>query len=205
MIKLSIPIIVEGKYDKILISSIFDCTVIETRGFGVFNDDAKIELIKKAAGNGFVAILTDSDGAGQQIRAFLKNKAGLDKTVNVYVPKIEGKERRKKAPSRSGIIGVEGMRKSVIIDSFLKSGILTEVNGEYYENSDYSSVIKSHFTKVDLYSLGLYGQQNSAELRSKLLQKLSLDEQLPVNTFIEIINREFTPNELENAIKEVDV
>ena len=36
-IKISLPIVVEGKYDKSTLLSIFDTTVITVGGFGVFN------------------------------------------------------------------------------------------------------------------------------------------------------------------------
>ena len=38
MITLNIPVIVEGKYDKIKIKSIVNAVVIATDGFGVFNN-----------------------------------------------------------------------------------------------------------------------------------------------------------------------
>lgn len=203
MIKLTIPIIVEGKYDKILINSIFDCTVIETRGFAVFNDERKIELIKKATGDGFLAVLTDSDSAGQQIRTYIKSKIGINKIINVYIPQIAGKERRKTAPSRSGYLGVEGMNKSVILQCFAKSGILLENNGIYYENTRYCAVKKCEISKKDLYFLGLYGGASSSRIRARILQELELDTALPVNTFIEIIEREYTLPQLKNVIKRI--
>lgn len=201
MIKLSIPVIVEGKYDKILIDSIFECTVIKTDGFGVFSDRKKIELIKKAAGDGYLAVLTDSDSAGRQIRAFIKNKIGLNKIINVYVPQIRGKERRKTAPSRYGYLGVEGMSKEVILQCFKKSGILTEKDGLYTENKEYSSVKKCSISKNDLYFLELYGGNESSQLRAQILEKLNLDTKLPVNTFIEILEREYTLGQLKNIVE----
>ena len=38
MIKLKQAIIVEGKYDKIKLSSIIDAPIIQTDGFGIFKD-----------------------------------------------------------------------------------------------------------------------------------------------------------------------
>ena len=48
-LKLSLPVIVEGKYDKIKLQSILDATVITTGGFSVFNDENKREYIKNCA------------------------------------------------------------------------------------------------------------------------------------------------------------
>ncbi|MBO4932413.1 MAG: DUF4093 domain-containing protein, partial [Clostridia bacterium] len=63
MITLNIPVIVEGKYDKIKIKSIVNAVVIATDGFGVFNNAEKRALIRRLGANG-VVILSDSDGGG---------------------------------------------------------------------------------------------------------------------------------------------
>ena len=41
MIKIKEAIIVEGRYDKIKLSSIVDAPIIETNGFRVFSEDRK--------------------------------------------------------------------------------------------------------------------------------------------------------------------
>ena len=41
MIKTDRVVIVEGKYDKIKLSSILDAVIIETDGFAIFNDKEK--------------------------------------------------------------------------------------------------------------------------------------------------------------------
>ena len=46
MIKIEQAIIVEGKYDKIKLSSIIDAVIITTDGFNIFKDKEKLELIK---------------------------------------------------------------------------------------------------------------------------------------------------------------
>ena len=38
MIKIKQAVIVEGKYDKIKLSSIIDAPIIQTDGFGIFRD-----------------------------------------------------------------------------------------------------------------------------------------------------------------------
>ena len=45
MIKLKEAVIVEGRYDKIKLSSLIDAPIIETNGFRVFSDKEKISLI----------------------------------------------------------------------------------------------------------------------------------------------------------------
>ena len=45
MIKLKEAVIVEGKYDKIKLSSLVDGLIITTDGFGIFKDEKKRKLI----------------------------------------------------------------------------------------------------------------------------------------------------------------
>ena len=47
MIKIDKVIIVEGRYDKIKLSSMIDGIIIETEGFGIFKDKDKQKLIRK--------------------------------------------------------------------------------------------------------------------------------------------------------------
>ena len=53
MIKIEQAIIVEGKYDKIKVSSFIDAVIIVTNGFGIFTDREKLELIRFYAMKGF--------------------------------------------------------------------------------------------------------------------------------------------------------
>ena len=72
MIKIEQAIIVEGKYDKIKLSSIVNAVIIVTNGFGIFKDEEKLELIRYYARKTGIIILTDSDSAGFQIRNHIK-------------------------------------------------------------------------------------------------------------------------------------
>lgn len=46
MLKIEQVIIVEGKYDKIKLSSIVDAIIIQTDGYKIFKDKEKLELIR---------------------------------------------------------------------------------------------------------------------------------------------------------------
>ena len=92
------PIVVEGKYDQIKLDSILEARIIPTRGFGVFKSDEMREFLKKLAEKTKIIVLTDSDGAGRVIRNHLKSFLPPDAMINLYIPDIEGKEKRKKAP-----------------------------------------------------------------------------------------------------------
>ena len=60
-IKISLPIIVEGRYDKSTLSGFIEGTIITTDGFSVFNNKEKQSLIRRVAKDGII-VLTDSDG-----------------------------------------------------------------------------------------------------------------------------------------------
>ena len=47
MIKIKEAVIVEGKYDKIKLSSIIDAPIITTDGFRIFKDKEKQKFIRK--------------------------------------------------------------------------------------------------------------------------------------------------------------
>ena len=72
MRKIREVIVVEGRYDKNTLKQVVDATVVETNGFGVFNDKERLALLRRLAGERGLILLTDSDGAGFVIRNFLK-------------------------------------------------------------------------------------------------------------------------------------
>ena len=102
MIHIAQAIIVEGKYDKIKLSSILDAVILVTNGFHIFHDAEKMSLIRYYAKTTGVIILTDSDTAGFKIRHYLKGAVHEGKLYHVYIPDIYGKERRKDKPSAEG-------------------------------------------------------------------------------------------------------
>ncbi|MDE7279384.1 MAG: toprim domain-containing protein, partial [Oscillospiraceae bacterium] len=131
MLHVKQAVIVEGKYDKIKLSSVIDGVIIPTDGFNVFKNKETLALIRYFAETTGIIILTDSDAAGFKIRSFLKGAVGgKGEILNVYVPDIFGKERRKTAPSKEGKLGVEGMEKEIILEAFRKAGIAADDGSE---------------------------------------------------------------------------
>lgn len=180
MLRVKQAVIVEGKYDKIKLSSVIDGVIIPTNGFNVFKNRETLELIRYFAETSGIIILTDSDAAGFKIRSFLKGAVGNGEIINVYVPDIFGKEKRKTVPSKEGKLGVEGMEKEIILEAFRKAGIATE---EKAEQSDNDAI-----TKLDLYECGLSGGKNSSAMRKKLLAKLKLPELLTTSGMVSVLN-----------------
>ena len=182
-------IIVEGRYDKNTVAQAVDAHILETRGFGIFSDDALVALIRKMAEMRGVIIFTDSDGAGFLIRGKLKGAIGDNGVRHAYIPDIEGRERRKRSASKAGLLGVEGMSSEVIIDSLRRAGATFE-NGS--ANTDPAT---QPITKNDMYELGLSGCDNATERRCALKSKLGLPELLSSNALLEVLNCLYTRDE----------
>lgn len=180
MIKVNEAVIVEGKYDKIKLSSIIDGLIIETGGFRIFKDKNKMNLIRNLAQTRGILIITDSDGAGFVIRNHLKSCIPVDKIKNAYIPDIYGKEKRKEKPSKEGKLGVEGMSESVIIDALEKCGVVCDTVTNKSENKK--------ITKSDFFVLGLTGGSNSEKRRNTLKKALSIPEYMTTNAMIDTIN-----------------
>lgn len=182
MLKVEQAIVVEGKYDKIKLESIIDATIVVTNGYGIFKDREKLELIRFYARKKGIIILTDSDGAGFKIRGFLKGSVPEGSIKNVYIPDIFGKEKRKVKPSAEGKLGVEGIKKELIVEAFRKVGI-NFVSEEGAEKTERNPV-----TRTDIYEAGLTGTPDSSEKRKKLLKKLGLPERLSTSGMLEVLN-----------------
>lgn len=179
MIRVDKPIIVEGKYDKITLQNVVDALIISTDGFGIFKNKDKCRIIRALAQkNNGIIIMTDSDKAGYQIRAYLKNIIGDSPIVNVYIPCLEGKEKRKSAKSKQGLLGVEGMSGEIILKALQKSGVTAQNN----------ALPCLKITKTDMFELGLSGSSDSSQTRKKILKYLELPEDLSPNAMLDILN-----------------
>lgn len=174
-LRVSLPVIVEGKYDKNTLSQVLDATILTTGGFSVFNSKEKQALLRRLCKDGAI-VLTDSDGGGRQIRAFLSSILPKEAIHPLYIPEIKGKERRKSAPSKSGTLGVEGMDADLLYDLFLplSDGVPRE-KGE-------------PITKTDFYFLGLTGKDNASERRDALAVSLSLPRGMGAGPLLAAVN-----------------
>lgn len=181
-------IVVEGRYDKNTLSQVLDAVIIETGGFGVFSDEEKIKLIKRLAEKRGVIIMTDPDSAGFLIRNHLKGRlAGAD-IKHAYIPDIPGRERRKAAPSKEGLLGVEGVSPEVLISALRRAGATFE--------DEAAIPAAGGITKADMFELGLSGGPGSRDKRRELTKKLDLPERLSANALLEVLNAIMTREEL---------
>lgn len=192
MIPIKEAIIVEGKYDKIKISSIFDTVIVSLGGFGIFTNDGKQKLIRKLAEKQGIIILTDSDRAGFLIRNFICGIVDNKYIRHAYIPQRPGKESRKTLPSKDGFLGVEGIDKDTIIESIKNAATIAPASsGE-------------KITKADLYSLGFCGRSGSAVLRNKLLQFLDLPIGITTNPLLSILNTLYTPEQFADMLEKFE-
>lgn len=184
LIKLKQPVIVEGKYDKITLENVIDTLIIPTNGFGIFKDREKCAMIRSLAKKNGIIIMTDSDSAGAVIRSYLKKIIGDSEIINVYIPQLKGKEKRKSAGSKEGFLGVEGMTPEIIEEALKKSGVFC----------DKAETLKK-ITKADMFKFGLSGCKDSGEKRKSFLKYLSLPENLSSSAMLDVMNNMFTAEE----------
>ena len=150
-------ILVEGRYDKNTLLQVVDATVMESQGFGIFNDRQKQKLLRSLAEKRGLIILTDSDGAGFVIRNFVRSCVDPALVKHAYIPDRYGKEKRKRAPSREGKLGVEGMPPQVLLEALERAGASFEDEADTGEKQD-------PITRLDLYRAGLSGAVQHALL-----------------------------------------
>lgn len=195
MLKVKQAVIVEGKYDKIKLDSIIDGVIVQTNGYSIFKDKEKLALIRFYAEKTGIIILTDSDSAGFKIRNYLKGAIPDGKIINVYIPDIFGKERRKLKPSAEGKLGVEGVSKKILLEAFEKAGITAEEKDETQNTEKIDSLL--------LYELGLSGGKNSSFLRKKVLKYFGLPSLLSSSAMTDALNTMISPDELTEAVEKL--
>lgn len=181
-IKIKEAIVVEGKYDKIKLSQLFDTLIIPTNGFDIYKNKNKLNMLKQVAEKSGIIILTDSDSAGFRIRNHLRSCIGDVAVKNAYIPEIKGKEKRKDESSKEGLLGVEGISDEVIIHAVMSQTQQVKKNDE-------------KITKTDFFELGLTGGADSAEKRAKLCKKLGLPVKISANQLISILNNLYKKEE----------
>lgn len=189
-LKLKFPVVVEGKYDKAKLSLVVSTPIISLDGFSVFNNVEKQQLLKRLSRGDGIILLTDSDRAGNFIRAKLKGV--LKGTIyNVYAPEIVGKERRKEKPSADGLLGVEG----------IGSKHLKELLAPFAVDS---VSVGANINKTRFYTDGFSGCTASSERRRRLAYHLSLPSSLTSKALLEAINLLVTEEEYLSAVERIN-
>ncbi len=189
MNKISIDqiVIVEGKYDKITLENVIDATIIPCDGFEIFKNQEQKMAIRAMAKERGAIILTDADRAGAILCSHLKTVLQGCNVYPLYIPAIEGKERRKATFSKERLLGVEGMDQEMLRGLF-----------EQFRAEPISDAIRT----IALYEFKLTGCQGAKDRKAALLARLHLPPHLSNNALLRELNRRFTPEEFENFMKE---
>lgn len=186
--KLRQAIVVEGKYDQNTLRQIVDTAIFTTNGFADMKDPALLRLLQQAAQTTGLVILTDSDGAGFLIRNTLKSALPETGVLHAYIPDLPGKEKRKAAPGKEGLLGVEGMTPEILLKALRNAG------AEFADGST-PPPAREPITKQDLFALGLSGGPESAKKRTALLKALSLPAHMSANALLQALNVLFSREE----------
>ena len=187
MVKIKEAIVVEGRYDKNTLSQIVDAPILETAGFGIFKNKEQMALLRRVAEKRGLIVFTDADGAGFVIRNHIKSAIPGKYLKHAYTPDIFGKERRKAAPGKEGKLGVEGMKRDVILEALRRADAT-------FEGEEIAEPVKE-ITKADLMDLGLYGP-GSNDRRAALIKKLGFPEKISTNAFLQAVNLLYSKDEL---------
>ena len=193
-IKIKEAIVVEGRYDKNTLSQIIDAPILETAGFGIFKNKEQMALLRKAAQLRGLIVFTDADGAGFVIRNHIKSAIPNQYLKHAYTPDIFGKERRKAAPGKEGKLGVEGMKRDVILEALRRAGATFEDG----------AVESRHITKADMMELGLYGP-DSTDRRAALIRHLGFPEKMSTNAFLQAVDLLYSPEELAQIVDSLGI
>ena len=185
-IKLRYPLLVEGSYDKNRVSAVADGNIITCEGFSIFNSEAKQRLLRRITEKSKLLILTDSDGAGMLIRNKLKGILQAENIINIYAPAVKGKEKRKKKPSKAGLLGVEGMSDEVLYN--LLSPYAENLSSDGCAEENIRRPNPEPVTAAILYEMKLTGVEDSSARRKALCRKADLPENLSPKAFREALN-----------------
>ena len=187
-------LVVEGKYDAARLARLTDAMILLTDGFAIFSDKKRQRLLKELAAKNGLLLLTDSDKAGFQIRTYITNLVGAEHVAQAYVPALPGKERRKALPGKEGLLGVEG-----VPDELVRQSLLDALGPEAGQTAPPAS--GRPITYSDLYEWGLSGTAGAAERKYRLLAALGLPPRLSKKEMLEVFNRLYTFEQLDELLK----
>ena len=188
------PIIVEGKYDRLRLLEICSANIITTDGFGIFKKSERLSLLRELSARTPIILLTDSDGAGKLIRSHLTSAVPKDRLIQLYIPRIEGKEKRKTVASAEGTLGVEGMEQQLLYDLLRP-----------FENDEaVARAAENPLSKTDFYRDGLSGADNSTVRRDELAKMLDLPSGMSANALLAAIKMVISYEEYERLVQNLN-
>ena len=183
-------IVVEGRYDTVRLSQLVDTVIVQTNGFRIFHDQEQIAMLRRLAQTRGLVVLTDSDSAGFVIRDHISSLIPKEQLKHAYIPPCAGKEKRKAAPSKEGLLGVEGVSDEAILLALKTAGI-----------TESAAAREPYMTPVRLFEDGLMGGADSKAKRARLCRALSLPTYLSTSRLCEVLNAAFTEEEYLTALE----
>lgn len=190
-------LVVEGKYDAARLARLTDAMILLTDGFGIYRDKPRQRLFKTLAKKNGLILLTDSDAAGFRIRTYITNLVGEKNVVQAYVPAVPGKEKRKAAPGKEGLLGVEGISDELVLKA-LRTALGPEAGTAPVRPAGRA------ITYTDLYEWGLSGTAGASARKTHLLTSLGLPPRLSKKELLEVLNRLYTAQQLETLASELE-
>ncbi len=178
-------VVVEGRYDVIRLRSLLDTLIVQTNGFRIFKDREQLAMLRMLAQSRGLVVLTDSDSAGFLIRDHISAAIPREQLKHAYIPARPGREKRKTAPGREGLLGVEGMDGETLLTALTRAGVT--ISGEKPP-----PVSPPFMSMSRLYADGFSGQKDSKRKREMLCGRLSLPPRLSSARLIEVLNAAFT-------------
>ena len=187
-------LVVEGRYDAVALENAVDGLILTTDGFSIFKDKETQALLKKLGRQRGVILFTDPDAAGFRIRRFVADLVGAEFVSHAYVPAVEGKEKRKPAPGKEGLLGVEGFDVQALRAAVLAAGGIAA-----------APRAGRAIAYADLYAWGLSGTADSRRKRYAFLKRLGLPPRLSKKALCDVLNSLYTweeVNEMQNGPRE---
>lgn len=187
-LRVSYPVIVEGKYDRLRLCSVIEAEILTTEGFGIFKQAEKQQLLRRLSEKTPLIVLTDSDGAGKVIRSRISSLIPPARLIQLYIPRVTGMEKRKKTPSAEGTLGVEGMERDLLRNLFAPYA------------AGQSPRAENPVSKTDFFLDGLTGQADSRARRNDLARQLGLPPNLTPNALLAAVKLVCSYEEYRQAV-----
>lgn len=178
---------------RIRLQAAVKATIVETNGFRIFKDPEQRELLRRLGMERGLLVLTDSDAAGFVIRGHLNGLLPPDRIKHAYVPAVAGREKRKTADSKEGLLGVEGMDAATLEAAIPPvgcdpAGRRGRPGGWRHHQGGFLS------GRVDW-------RPDSGNRRQRLLEKLGFPRHLSANRLLEAVNVLMTREEYRRAVE----
>jgi len=192
MVTIKEAIVVEGRYDAMRLSAVVDTVIVQTGGFRIFRDKEQLSMLKRLAKERGLIVMTDVDAAGFLIRDHIC--AAVDPALirHAYIPPRIGKEKRKAAPSKEGLLGVEGMEKEELLIALHNAGATFE--------DETTTEKPPYMTITRLFEDGLSGTADSKKKRVRLCELLDLPSHLSTSRLMAVLNAAFSEEEYLSAL-----